>query len=104
MHKAKVTSKGQITLPSDVRKALGIKPGDKVVFLSGGDGEFRMRRMDSVGDLFGVVKKLGYAYSGSPSSIEEMKDAIAEQVAALDEAAMSPEGRRRARRTRKTAA
>jgi AbrB family looped-hinge helix DNA binding protein len=29
---AKITSKGQITLPKDVRHALGVKPGDKVVF------------------------------------------------------------------------
>ena len=26
-----VTSKGQVTIPKDVRKAAGIKPGDKVV-------------------------------------------------------------------------
>jgi len=29
---AKITSKGQITLPREVRHALGVKPGDKVVF------------------------------------------------------------------------
>jgi len=29
---AKVTSKGQITLPRDVRRRLGVRPGDKVRF------------------------------------------------------------------------
>lgn len=29
---AKVTSKGQITLPKAVRDALGLQPGDKVLF------------------------------------------------------------------------
>jgi len=29
---AKITSKGQVTLPKAVREALGIKIGDKVVF------------------------------------------------------------------------
>jgi AbrB family looped-hinge helix DNA binding protein len=29
---AKLTSKGQITIPRDVRHALGVQPGDKVVF------------------------------------------------------------------------
>jgi AbrB family looped-hinge helix DNA binding protein len=29
---AKITSKGQITIPRDVRRALGVRPGDKLVF------------------------------------------------------------------------
>jgi len=33
MEIAKVTAKGQITIPVDVRKRLGIGPGDKVVFV-----------------------------------------------------------------------
>lgn len=39
---AKITSKGQITLPRDVRHALGVKPGDKIVFERDG-GEVRVR-------------------------------------------------------------
>ncbi len=30
--RAKATSKGQITIPRDVRKLLGVRPGDSVVF------------------------------------------------------------------------
>lgn len=33
MELAKVTSKGQITIPIDIRKKLGVKEGDKVLFL-----------------------------------------------------------------------
>lgn len=33
MELAKVTSKGQITIPSGIRNKLGLKPGDKVLFL-----------------------------------------------------------------------
>jgi len=29
---AKITSKGQITIPRAVRQALGVQPGDKVIF------------------------------------------------------------------------
>jgi AbrB family looped-hinge helix DNA binding protein len=29
---AKVTSKGQVTLPKAVREALGVEPGDRVLF------------------------------------------------------------------------
>ena len=33
MELAKVTSKGQITIPIDIRKKLGVKEGDKVLFM-----------------------------------------------------------------------
>jgi antitoxin PrlF len=33
---AKITSKGQITIPRDVRRRLGVKPGDKVEFEDNG--------------------------------------------------------------------
>lgn len=42
MPTAKVTSKGQITIPNEVRKALGVRPGDRLLFESG-DGEVRVR-------------------------------------------------------------
>jgi len=29
---AKLTSKGQITVPHEIRRALGVQPGDKLVF------------------------------------------------------------------------
>ncbi|MBQ9041374.1 MAG: AbrB/MazE/SpoVT family DNA-binding domain-containing protein [Eggerthellaceae bacterium] len=40
---AKVTTKGQITIPVAIRKALGIKTGDKVLFIDGGEGVITMR-------------------------------------------------------------
>ena len=36
MELAKITSKGQITIPIGIRKALGLKDGDKVVFIQQG--------------------------------------------------------------------
>ena len=33
MELAKVTSKGQITIPVDIRKKLGIREGDKILFV-----------------------------------------------------------------------
>ncbi|NCC62263.1 MAG: AbrB/MazE/SpoVT family DNA-binding domain-containing protein, partial [Verrucomicrobiae bacterium] len=32
MELAKITSKGQITIPVDIRRKLGVKEGDKVLF------------------------------------------------------------------------
>jgi AbrB family looped-hinge helix DNA binding protein len=36
MEVAKITSKGQITIPIDIRKKLNLKEGDKVVFIEDG--------------------------------------------------------------------
>lgn len=36
--KAKITSKGQVTVPHQIRKALGVRPGDQLVFEQGEDG------------------------------------------------------------------
>lgn len=36
MELAKVTSKGQITIPAAIRKLLGVKDGDKVLFVQEG--------------------------------------------------------------------
>ena len=41
---AKITSKGQITVPHDVRLALGVQAGDHLVFESIGD-EVRVRAL-----------------------------------------------------------
>lgn len=39
---AKITSKGQVTVPREVRRALGVRPGDKLVFEKVGTA-FRVR-------------------------------------------------------------
>jgi AbrB family looped-hinge helix DNA binding protein len=36
--RAKVTSKGQITVPVEIRKSLGVKPGDSICFEQQKDG------------------------------------------------------------------
>ena len=39
---ARITSKGQITVPHEIRRALGVGPGDKLLFEQNG-GEVRVR-------------------------------------------------------------
>jgi AbrB family looped-hinge helix DNA binding protein len=100
MYKAKITSKGQITLPVELRKALSVETGDSVMFVPEKNGEFRIRRAPrSILELEGCVP-----YSGPPVPVEEMKSAIGAYLAAQDERTMSPAARRRARRLRKKAA
>jgi AbrB family looped-hinge helix DNA binding protein len=46
---AKITSKGQITVPREIRHALGVKPGDKIIFEQNGkDVSVRPVRSKSV--------------------------------------------------------
>jgi AbrB family looped-hinge helix DNA binding protein len=35
---ARITSKGQITVPRDIRRTLGVRPGDRLLFESDGRG------------------------------------------------------------------
>ena len=39
---ARITSKGQITVPYEVRRAMGVRPGDKLEFEKDG-ADFRVR-------------------------------------------------------------
>jgi AbrB family looped-hinge helix DNA binding protein len=52
---AKVTSKGQITVPKAVRDALGINEGDEVVFRVEGDRAVMARTADFL-SLAGSIK------------------------------------------------
>lgn len=42
MELAKVTSKGQVTIPVEIRRKLGIKNGDKVLFIEDGGWVYMM--------------------------------------------------------------
>ena len=54
---AKVTAKGQITLPSRLRKRLNVGPGDHVVFLEERDGRIVVRaRSGTLADMRGMLK------------------------------------------------
>ena len=52
---AKITSKGQITVPKAVRDALGVGPGDALVFRVEGDRAVLARTADFL-DLAGSVE------------------------------------------------
>jgi AbrB family looped-hinge helix DNA binding protein len=71
---AKVTSKGQVTLPLKLRDQLGIEPGDRVVFVEQSDGSFALRvRRGTLADLRGLL-----AGKVEPASDKQIKDWIDE--------------------------
>ena len=76
MPSATVTSKGQITIPKEVREALALSAGDEVVFFPLGNGQFAFRpRTGSIRDLEGIVPKLDRI-----PSLEDLKEGIASAV------------------------
>ena len=73
MSGATVTSKGQITIPADVRRTLRIATGDRVEFVETGRGRFEMiAATGSVRDLKGIAGPCERTVS-----LEEMDEAIA---------------------------
>ena len=60
MATATVTSKGQITIPVQVRAALGVDAGDRIEFVEVGKGEFNIvAATRSVKELNGVLYRKG---------------------------------------------
>lgn len=73
MSTATLTSKGQLTLPKEVRAALGVGPGDRVDFVRMEDGNFAvLPATRSVKSLKGLI-----AAPRKPVSLEDMDRAIA---------------------------
>ena len=55
-----VTSKGQTTIPKDIRDGLGLKPGDRITFAMMPDGTVQMRAKNrTVMTLAGSLRKAG---------------------------------------------
>ena len=54
---ARVTTKGQVTIPAAIRKALDIEKGDQLLFELGENGEARVRvvKHRSLMDLYGAL-------------------------------------------------
>lgn len=54
MNSSALTIKGQITIPSDIRKRLGLHPGDKVGFLVEDDHVILFRKVSNIEAAFGI--------------------------------------------------
>jgi antitoxin PrlF len=72
MSKARLTSKGQITLPADVRGALRVGAGDTLIFEKTADDAFLVRAASvDIRRLKGVVPA-----PATPVTLEAMEEAI----------------------------
>jgi AbrB family looped-hinge helix DNA binding protein len=70
-----LTSKGQITIPKEVRERLGLKEGDRLVFRFDERGHLLLRpeAQSPLGRLPGLLQHLA---KDRPVTIEEMKEAV----------------------------
>ncbi|MEO5923401.1 MAG: type II toxin-antitoxin system PrlF family antitoxin [Bryobacteraceae bacterium] len=75
-----LTSKGQLTIPKEVRDQLQLKAGQKIEFRVVSDGQVLMRaRNRNVTALKGVIKPK----PGKHVSIQQMNESIADGYASL---------------------
>ena len=65
MNLAKVSANGQITVPVEIRRLLGLKSGDKMLFFQKQDGEIVVTNASAE-----AIRKAQNAFSGAA---EEMK-------------------------------
>ena len=72
MSTATVTSKGQITIPMDIRIGLGIEPGDRIDFVADEAGRVNFLPVTkNIVSLKGIIPT-----PDKPVSIQDMKAAI----------------------------
>jgi len=78
MTTATMTSKGQVTIPAEVRQRMGLGAGDRVEFVELDTGGFAIKpAIDDVRSLKGLLRK-----PGQPVSVDDMNAAIRQRVAA----------------------
>jgi AbrB family looped-hinge helix DNA binding protein len=78
MPTATMTSKGQITVPKEVRDDLHLEAGSKVMFVRLSDGQYRIvARTGSIMDLAGLL----YRPDRAPVTIDQMNEDIAAAAA-----------------------
>ena len=72
-----LTNKGQVTIPTSIRKALRLNSGDKIEFTLNKKGEIVIRpATNKVDELFGML----YNKERQPVSTEEMDDAVKQKM------------------------
>lgn len=69
-----ITVKGQATIPKEVRKHLGLKPGDRVKFFIHPNGTVVLLPKIAVSELRGMLQ----SRRARPVSIAEMNRAVAQ--------------------------
>jgi AbrB family looped-hinge helix DNA binding protein len=76
-----LTSKGQTTIPAEIRERLSLKAGDKIRYVISGDKVYLRVKNKRAVDFAGI---LGPPPNGLSLTIEEMNDALGDALAEDD--------------------
>ena len=79
MNLAKISANGQITVPIEIRRQLGLKSGDKILFLENKDGEIIISNASA-----NAIRKAQNAFSGAAEAMgissEDEVQALVDEV------------------------
>ena len=64
MNLAKISANGQITVPVEIRRQLGLKSGDKILFLQNQNGEIVISNASAA-----AIRKAQSAFSGAAAAM-----------------------------------
>jgi len=79
MSEARLSSKGQITVPRDIRERLKLKLGDKVRFRVTDSGQVAVEAAKyHIGELYGLLRRKGQ----KPVAVAAMDEAIRQRFKA----------------------
>lgn len=78
MTTATLTSKGQVTIPAEVRQRMGLGAGDRIEFVELETGGFAIKpAIDDVRSLKGLLRR-----PAKPVSVDDMNAAVRKRAAA----------------------
>jgi antitoxin PrlF len=77
MYYSKLTTKGQTTIPVEVRNLLNLKPGDKIRYMRTPAGIVMKAKNAKAADLAGILHKPGM----KALSVQQMDESMAEEIA-----------------------
>ncbi|HET9640584.1 MAG TPA: AbrB/MazE/SpoVT family DNA-binding domain-containing protein [Allosphingosinicella sp.] len=80
----KLSAKGQVVIPADVRRSLGLKPGQTLQVRQTGTGVTLTPVLEKSGrstdEILAELRKI-YTHKGPPVTLEEMDEAIGRMFA-----------------------
>ena len=79
MAQSTLTSKGQTTIPQEIRKLLGLKQNDRILY-EVEDGKVAIKPAPAVHELYAILKRR-IRRKGSPTTKAQMRAAVESNIA-----------------------